>query len=103
MIRPHVRYVQWKYDDMESARSRTGPPAAPPAMKLDEERSLRAGAVVGTPKRVVDRIRGFARIAGGDLHYIARMYWPGIHPGRQRELMGVFAESVIPALRESGM
>jgi len=100
---PHLRYVDWKYDDMEEARARTGPPPAPPPMSPDEERDLRARALMGPPEQVAAGIRSFAEIAGGNLHFIARMYWPGIGPERQRETMRLFAETVIPVLRGSGM
>jgi probable F420-dependent oxidoreductase len=103
LFEPHLRYVDWKYEDMDDARARTGSPPAPPAASTDEARALRAGAVAGTPEQVADRIHSFARIAGGDLHYIARMYWPGMGPERQRETMRLFAETVVPVLRGSGM
>jgi len=103
LFEPHLRYVDWKYDDMEEARGRTGPPPAPPPPTAEEAARLRATAVAGTPEQVADRIHAFAKIAGGDLHYIARMYWPGIGPERQRETMRLFAETVVPVLRGSGM
>ena len=100
---PHVRYVEWKYEDMEEARARTGPPREPPPPTPEESSRLREESVAGTPEEVADRIRAFAKIAGGDLHYIARMYWPGMAPERQRETMRLFAETVVPVLRGSGM
>jgi len=103
IFEPHVRYVDWKYDDMDEARARTGPPPSPPPMTAEEASNLRATAVAGTPEVVADRIHAFAKIAGGDLHYIARMYWPGMGPDRQRETMRLFAETVVPVLRGSGM
>ena len=103
VFEPHVRYVDWKYDDMDEARARTGPPPAPPPMTPEEASNLRATAVAGVPEEVADRIHAFAKIAGGDLHYIARMYWPGMSPERQRETMRLFAETVVPVLRGSGM
>jgi len=100
---PHVRYVDWKYDDMDDARARTGPPREPPPPTPEESSRLRAETVAGTPDEVADRIHAFAKIAGGDLHYIARMYWPGMSPERQRETMRLFAETVVPVLQGSGM
>lgn len=103
VFEPHVRYVDWKYEDMAEARARTGPPPAPPLMTDEDATTLRATAVAGTPEQVADTVQAFARIAGGDLHYIARMYWPGMSPERQRQTMRLFAETVVPVLRGSGM
>mgnify|MGYP005849005045 CR=1 FL=1 len=101
-VRDHHRHVAWKYDDMETARGRTGPPPAPPPLVAEAEADLRETIVVGTPARVAERIDAFRRAAGGDLHYIARLYWPGMDPAVQREAMRVFAEEVIPLLGGSG-
>jgi alkanesulfonate monooxygenase SsuD/methylene tetrahydromethanopterin reductase-like flavin-dependent oxidoreductase (luciferase family) len=103
IVEPHVRYVSWKYDDMDQARGRTAPPREPPPPTAEESRRLRDETIAGTPEEVADRIHSFAKIAGGDLHYIARMYWPGMGPERQRETMRLFAETVVPVLRGSGM
>ena len=40
-----------------------------------------------------------AEPAGGDLHFIARLYWPGMAADRQRDAMRLFAETVIPSVR----
>jgi hypothetical protein len=48
---------------------------------------------------VADGIRRLARPAGGNLHFIARLYWPGLAPDRQRDVMRLFAETVIPSVR----
>lgn len=98
-VRDHHRYVAWKYDDMEHARSRAGPPAPPPALEPEEEQALREQILVGRPEDVAERIGALGDAAGGDLHYIARLYWPGMDPAVQREAMAVFAEEVIPKLR----
>jgi alkanesulfonate monooxygenase SsuD/methylene tetrahydromethanopterin reductase-like flavin-dependent oxidoreductase (luciferase family) len=55
--------------------------------------------VLGTPEQVAERIDAFREAAGGDLHYIARLYWPGMDPALQREAMAVFAEQVLPRVR----
>ena len=92
-------YVAWKYEDMEGARSRTGPATAPPPLSDEQERGLREGIVLGPPEQVAERIRALADAAGGDLHYIARLYWPGMDPGLQRETVRLFGEAVAPLLR----
>ena len=99
LVRDHHRYVQWKYDDMDAARSRAGTPQPPPALTGEEESSLRRSIVLGRPDDVAEQIALIRDAAGGDLHYIARLYWPGIDPAVQREAMAIFAEEVIPKLR----
>jgi alkanesulfonate monooxygenase SsuD/methylene tetrahydromethanopterin reductase-like flavin-dependent oxidoreductase (luciferase family) len=98
-VRDHHRYVAWKYDDMEAARSRRGPPLPPPPTSSEEEAALRTQIVLGRPEEVAARIGELNDAAGGDLHYIARLYWPGMDPVVQRYAMAVFAEEVIPKLR----
>jgi alkanesulfonate monooxygenase SsuD/methylene tetrahydromethanopterin reductase-like flavin-dependent oxidoreductase (luciferase family) len=99
LVRDHHRYVAWKYDDMEGARGRFGDPAPPPPLAAGEEEALREQILVGRPEDVADAIGALLDSAGGDLHYIARLYWPGMEPSMQREAMAVFAEEVIPKLR----
>ena len=99
LVKPHLRYVSWKYDDMEQARLRSGPSASAPSMTSDEEAALRDEIVLGTPREVADRIRAFEEAAGTDLHFVADLYWPGIDPTVQRETMRLFAEEVMPLLR----
>ncbi len=99
LVRPHHRYVTWKYDDMEAARSRPGPPREPPPLSPMEEEALRASIVLGRPEQVAEQIAAFRDAAGGDVHYIARLYWPGMDPALQREAIDVFGEAVAPLLR----
>ncbi len=99
IIAPHLRYVSWKYDDMEEARLRSGPSASPPPMTSEDARGLRSEIVFGTPREVADRIHAFEEAAGTDVHFVADLYWPGIDGTVQRETMRLFAEDVIPLLR----
>jgi alkanesulfonate monooxygenase SsuD/methylene tetrahydromethanopterin reductase-like flavin-dependent oxidoreductase (luciferase family) len=99
LIRPHVRYVSWKYDDMEHARRRTGPSASPPPPTPAEEAALREEVLVGTPVEVAKRMRAYEDAAGTEVHFMADLYWPGIDPGIQRETMRIFAEEVAPLVR----
>jgi alkanesulfonate monooxygenase SsuD/methylene tetrahydromethanopterin reductase-like flavin-dependent oxidoreductase (luciferase family) len=98
-VRDYSWYVEWKYDDMDQARSRVGPPEPPPPPTPEQEESLRHVMLLGRPDAVVDQIAQLRDAVGGDLHYIARLYWPGMDAGLQREAMTVFAEEVIPKLR----
>jgi alkanesulfonate monooxygenase SsuD/methylene tetrahydromethanopterin reductase-like flavin-dependent oxidoreductase (luciferase family) len=99
IVRPYHWYVSWKYDDMEEARHRMHEGSPPPEIDEDLDASLREQIVMGTPQQVVERIRELVDAAGGSLHYIARLYFPGLAPDVQREAMRVFAEEVAPALR----
>jgi len=65
----------------------------------EEEAALRDSVLVGSPAEVAERIRGFQQAAGGDLHFVARLSYPGMDPGVQRETMQLFAEGVAPLLR----
>jgi len=97
-VMPAQRYVGWKYEDMEGARSRSAGSPAPPPVAADEETALRKGIVFGDAEEVAATIRSFADAAGGDLHFIARVYWPGLAPGRQAALLQRFSSDVLPLL-----
>ena len=99
LVAPSLRYVSWKYDDMEFARGRSGPPSAPPPMTSEEDEVLRQEIILGTPEHVAESIRAFQRAAGMDVHFVADLYWPGMDPLLQREAMRIFAEEVAPLLR----
>ena len=99
LIRDHHQYVAWKYDDMDAARSRAGGPAPPPPLAPGEEEQLRSSIVTGTPDEVARQIDAYRRAAGGDLHYIARLYFPGLPWEVQQRTLRLFAEQVIPRAR----
>jgi alkanesulfonate monooxygenase SsuD/methylene tetrahydromethanopterin reductase-like flavin-dependent oxidoreductase (luciferase family) len=99
LVREHHWYITWKYEDMEDAVGRTPPSAPLPPLPAAREAELRDTIVLGTPEQVAERIAAFREAAGGDLHYIARLYWPGMDPALQREAMAVFAEDVLPRVR----
>jgi alkanesulfonate monooxygenase SsuD/methylene tetrahydromethanopterin reductase-like flavin-dependent oxidoreductase (luciferase family) len=98
-VAPFHRYVAWKYDDMEVARGRGGPPPAPPPPSREDETALRESILVGTPEEVAERVRAYDKAAGGGVHYIARLYWPGMDPALQRDVIRLWAEEVAPLLR----
>ena len=99
LIRPYHRYVAWKYDDMDQARGRGGPPPQPPAVSAAGEAELRGAILLGTPAEVAEQIDAYRRAAGGDLHFIARLYFPGLPWPVQRRAVRMFAEQVIPRAR----
>ena len=91
--------MAWKYDDMDAARGRVGAPAPPPPLAPGEEEQLRSSIVMGTPDEVAGQIDEYRRAAGGDLHYIARLYFPGLPWEVQQRTLRLFAEQVIPRAR----
>ena len=68
-------------------------------MTAEEEGALRDEIVLGTPREVAERIRGYEDTAGTELHFMADLYWPGMEPSLQREAMRIFAEEVAPLVR----
>jgi alkanesulfonate monooxygenase SsuD/methylene tetrahydromethanopterin reductase-like flavin-dependent oxidoreductase (luciferase family) len=99
LVRDHHHYVSWKYEDMDGAFGRTGPPPPPPALTPEAEQELRSGMVLGAPEAVAEGISRYRDVAGDDLHYVARLYWPGQSFEIQRDALRVFAEEVAPLLR----
>ena len=100
LIRDHHRYIAWKYDDMETARASEGDPQPPPPLTAADEDALRSSIVLGTPAQVAEQIDGYRRAAGGDLHFVARLYFPGLPWDLQRRALDLFAGEVAPAVRE---
>jgi alkanesulfonate monooxygenase SsuD/methylene tetrahydromethanopterin reductase-like flavin-dependent oxidoreductase (luciferase family) len=98
-VRDHHWYVDWKYEDMAEARGRTGPPPPAPPIPADREAAARAGILVGRPGEVAERIAALRDAAGGRLHYVARLDWPGMDAAVRDESMRIFAEEVAPLLR----
>jgi len=98
-VRDYVHYTYWKYEDMAHARSRTEPSKKPPSLSRERETFLRENGITGSPEAVAEKIRRFAKVAGGEFHYIARLYWPGMPRERQREAMHIFADTIMPMLR----
>jgi alkanesulfonate monooxygenase SsuD/methylene tetrahydromethanopterin reductase-like flavin-dependent oxidoreductase (luciferase family) len=54
---------------------------------------------MGTPEEVARQIDEYRRAAGGDLHFIARLYFPGLPWEVQRRTLRLFGEQVIPRAR----
>src|SRR5262245_54319363 len=98
-IAPYHRYISWKYDDMEGAKGRSGPSRPPPPVTPKEEVALRRSILLGTPEEVAEQIRAFEEAAMSEIHFIARLYYPGIDPAMQREVMHLFGDEVAPLLR----
>jgi alkanesulfonate monooxygenase SsuD/methylene tetrahydromethanopterin reductase-like flavin-dependent oxidoreductase (luciferase family) len=99
IVRDQLHYVDWKYEDMDGARGRTGEPPAPPALTMAEEDRLRRTSLVGTPDEVAERIHRFHQVAGSDFHFIARLYLPGLDYEVQQRTLELFASEVVPRVR----
>ena len=100
LVRDHHHYLNWKYEDMDEARGRAGDAPAPPPLTPESEAEIRRHALVGTPEQVAEGIRAYGKAAGGELHFVAQLYWPGMPYERQRDAMRVFAERETPLLRD---
>jgi alkanesulfonate monooxygenase SsuD/methylene tetrahydromethanopterin reductase-like flavin-dependent oxidoreductase (luciferase family) len=100
LIRDGRRYMAWKYEDMENARRQSGEPRLPPPMTRAEDDALRESIILGTPAQVADAIDEYRRAAGGDLEFVAGLYFPGLDPDVQRWALEVFAAEVAPLVRE---
>jgi alkanesulfonate monooxygenase SsuD/methylene tetrahydromethanopterin reductase-like flavin-dependent oxidoreductase (luciferase family) len=100
LIKDYHRYIAWKYDDMESAHGRSGAPPAPPPMTAAEEDALRESIIVGSPRQVAAKIDEYRLAAGGNLVFIARLYFPGLSWDVQQRVVRLFAEEVAPAARK---
>src|SRR5262249_60328004 len=82
-----------------AARGGGGGRAPPPPLAPGEEEQLRSSIVMGTPDEVAAQIDAYRRAAGGDLHYIARLYFPGLPWDVQQRTLRLFAEQGIPRSR----
>jgi alkanesulfonate monooxygenase SsuD/methylene tetrahydromethanopterin reductase-like flavin-dependent oxidoreductase (luciferase family) len=99
LVRKSLDYVEWKYRDMvERRQGQHGSPVRPPAMTAALEGRLAANSIVGSPAEVAEQIESYREAAAGPLHFVARLYWPGMDPDVQREAMAIFAGQVIPLL-----
>ena len=59
---------------------------------------MRDGIVLGTPEQVAEQIAALKDAVGAPLHYIARLYFPGMDGAVRNEAMRIFAEEVGPLL-----
>jgi alkanesulfonate monooxygenase SsuD/methylene tetrahydromethanopterin reductase-like flavin-dependent oxidoreductase (luciferase family) len=100
LVRDSHRYVVWKYEDMERARGRTGEPLLPAPMTGGDEKALRQSLIMGSPAQVAGTIDEYRRAAGGDLTFVARLYFPGLAWDVQCRALEIFGRQVAPLVRE---
>lgn len=123
-VRDHFYYATWKYIDAARAEAdrdavRTpGSVPAPPPFGGEDQIRQRDGAIhtlsakatmsssedglvgmFGTPAEVADSILKYAELVDGDLHFVAKLYMPGMTFERHVEALHIFAEEVIPRVQ----
>ena len=59
---------------------------------------LRAGAMIGGTDAVVERLRAYEESIPGELHFLARMWHPGLSFDEHAAALRKFGEEVIPEL-----
>ncbi len=94
----YLHYVTWKYADMEASWGRTVPARAPSPGESDLA-AVRAAALTGTPAEVAEAVAAYCAAAEGDLHFVARVYLPGLPREVQLEALRLYACEVVPAVR----
>ena len=91
-VREHILYQAWKYGDIASRWDIQGGLRPMPPQHPDFESWVRAISLVGTADHVAARIQEYAEKVGGNLHFVARSYFPGLGAQRQRENAQSLAE-----------
>jgi alkanesulfonate monooxygenase SsuD/methylene tetrahydromethanopterin reductase-like flavin-dependent oxidoreductase (luciferase family) len=95
-VAPYAQYVSWKYQEMQVARDRGGPLPVPPPLTEQAEADIRGGrGLVGEPEDIVESLSALQAVTPGELHFVARLYWPGMSPDLQEKAMEIFAQEVI--------
>jgi alkanesulfonate monooxygenase SsuD/methylene tetrahydromethanopterin reductase-like flavin-dependent oxidoreductase (luciferase family) len=99
LVRDAFNHYVWSFESLGLDGAPTGQ-AELPALTGEREEMLRGIATVGSPDEVVERLRGYAELAGANLHVIAELMWPALDEGVLREAMAILADRVLPAVRE---
>lgn len=99
-VRACLHYMEWKYEDSEFSKGRLTPPPLPPALDEEAEAALRETIICGRPEEVTAQIRALGEIAGPRFTFVGRMYYPGMDRDVMRRATRLFAEEVMPGLRE---
>ena len=88
----HILYQSWKYAETAGKFGFEGNLQPMPELHPDFEAFVRAVSVVGTAEQVAERIQQYADRVGGNLHYVARSYYPGLGAKGQRENAAALAD-----------
>ncbi|HVE75717.1 MAG TPA: LLM class flavin-dependent oxidoreductase [Actinomycetota bacterium] len=72
--------IRWKYNDMRTTfgRDTQGPLPAPPPLNEDTRTLMRQMMILGSPDEVAKSIQSFRDVVGDNLHFVARLYTPGV-------------------------
>jgi alkanesulfonate monooxygenase SsuD/methylene tetrahydromethanopterin reductase-like flavin-dependent oxidoreductase (luciferase family) len=93
-------HMEWKYSDMQAAARRVGEPLPRPKTYTQEEVALqRQRCLTGSAESIAERLADYREAAGGQLHFVARNYLPGLSPAARLELLQRFVGEVAPLLR----
>jgi len=99
-VRDHAHYVSWKYENAGEVARGGQAGLKPPPLTPKQEAAIYGGrGLIGSPAEIIEQLLAYQEVVPGELHYIARLYWPGMDPGLQRETISIFAEEVIAKLR----
>jgi alkanesulfonate monooxygenase SsuD/methylene tetrahydromethanopterin reductase-like flavin-dependent oxidoreductase (luciferase family) len=93
----HLWQMTWKYSDMETSATRSGPPPPAPAItEGDRGALLRRATIAGNSDEIVESLLGLREKAGAPVEFVARSYFPTLEYQAQVELMQQLAEEVAP-------
>ena len=92
VARDHILYQTWKYTEIAPKFGFDGALQRHPEPDSQFESWVRDISVVGTADQVAERIHDYADRVEGNLHFVARSYFPGLGATRQRENAQAIAE-----------
>jgi|SRR5579872_568302 len=95
-VLPHLHYLNWRYETMGEGSDGRRALEAPPITAAREDQ-LRSRILAGNGVEIAETIAAYRDAVGDDLHFIARLYWPGMDRRVRLEAMAIFADQVIGA------
>lgn len=96
-VRQSVHHVMAKYDQHASDDEPDAPQMIVPApMTAADDERLQGLGLFGSSQYVAEGIGKYHDAAAGDLHFVARLYWPGLSFDEQIKAMNTFADRVMP-------